>query len=51
MIYAHPPWRFDTFSAKGKGRTADAHCDCLSIDDIRALPVAKWAMLKALPLM
>ncbi|MGF1561553.1 MAG: MT-A70 family methyltransferase [Geminicoccaceae bacterium] len=43
VIYADPPWRFDTYSDKGKGRSAEAHYDCLSLNDIKALPVADWA--------
>jgi N6-adenosine-specific RNA methylase IME4 len=43
VIYADPPWHFATYSDKGKGRSAEAHYDCLSIDDIKAFPVAAWA--------
>jgi N6-adenosine-specific RNA methylase IME4 len=43
VIYADPPWRFATYSDKGKGRSAEAHYDCLSIDDIKTFPVAAWA--------
>jgi N6-adenosine-specific RNA methylase IME4 len=43
VIYADPPWRFATYSDKGKGRSAEAHYDCLTIDEIKALPVAEWA--------
>src|SRR5919106_3897993 len=43
VIYADPPWRFATYSDKGKGRSAEAHYDCLSLDDIKAFPVAAWA--------
>jgi len=43
VVYADPPWRFATYSDKGKGRSAEAHYDCLSIDDIKAFPVAAWA--------
>ena len=42
-IYADPPWTFATYSHKGKGRSAEAHYDCMSIADIMALPVATWA--------
>ncbi|MFO1074849.1 MAG: MT-A70 family methyltransferase [Geminicoccaceae bacterium] len=42
-IYADPPWRFATYSDKGKGRSAEAHYDCLSLPEIMALPVAEWA--------
>ena len=43
VIYADPPWRFATFSDKGKGRSPEAHYDCLSIDEIKAIPVRQWA--------
>lgn len=43
VIYADPPWTFATFSRKGKGRSAEAHYDCMSLADIKALPVADWA--------
>ena len=43
VIYADPPWSFATYSAKGKGRAADAHYDTMTLDDIKALPVAEWA--------
>ena len=43
LIYADPPWTFATYSRKGKGRSAEAHYDCMSLADIKALPVADWA--------
>jgi N6-adenosine-specific RNA methylase IME4 len=43
VILADPPWTFATYSRKGKGRSAEAHYDCMSLADIRALPVADWA--------
>lgn len=43
VIYADPPWTFATYSRKGKGRNAEAYYDCMSLDDIKALPVADWA--------
>jgi N6-adenosine-specific RNA methylase IME4 len=43
VIYADPPWRFATYSDKGKGRSAEAHYDCLTIDQIKAIPVRRWA--------
>jgi N6-adenosine-specific RNA methylase IME4 len=50
-IYADPPWRFATYSDKGKGRSAEAHYDCLSLNEIKALPVAAWAAPDAVLLM
>ena len=43
VIYADPPWRFATYSAKGRGRCADAHYDVMSIEALKALPVAEWS--------
>lgn len=51
VIYADPPWRFATYSDKGKGRSAEAHYDCLTLDEIKALPVATWAAPDAVLLM
>lgn len=51
VIYADPPWRFATYSDKGKGRSAEAHYDCLSIDDIKRFPVASWAASDAVLLL
>lgn len=42
-LLADPPWRFATYSDKGKGRSAEAHYDCLSLDQLKALPVGQWA--------
>ena len=43
VVYCDPPWSFATYSRKGKGRSAEAHYDCMSLDAIKALPVADWA--------
>lgn len=42
-IYADPPWYFKNFSARGEGRNAVAHYDCMTIDQICAMPVADLA--------
>ena len=42
-ILADPPWRFSTYSDKGKGRSAEAHYDCMTLPEIKAMPVADWA--------
>jgi N6-adenosine-specific RNA methylase IME4 len=42
-ILSDPPWRFATHSAKGKGRSAEAHYDCMSYSDIIMVPVNQWA--------
>ena len=41
-IYADPPWRFATYSERGKGRSAEAHYDCMTLPEIKAIPVASW---------
>lgn len=41
-IYADPPWRFATYSENGKGRSAEAHYDCMTLPEIKAMPVASW---------
>ncbi len=43
VIYADPPWTFATYSAKGKGRSPEAHYNCMGFDDICDIPVADWA--------
>ena len=43
VIYADPPWTFATYSAKGKGRSPEAHYDCMGFGDICNIPVADWA--------
>lgn len=43
MIVADPPWSFKTRSAKGLGKSAQAHYECMSLDAIKALPVRRLA--------
>lgn len=43
VIYADPPWRFATYSEKGKGKSAEQHYACMSLSDIAGLPIQKWA--------
>lgn len=43
IVYADPPWSFDTYSDKGKGRSAENHYPVMTIADICALPVADIA--------
>jgi N6-adenosine-specific RNA methylase IME4 len=43
LIYGDPPWVFKTYSHKGKGRSAEAHYDCLSTEQIMKLPVRDLA--------
>lgn len=40
VIYADPPWCFKAYSAKGVERkSAQAHYDCMTLDDIKSLRV------------
>ena len=43
VIYADPPWTYHVWSSKGAGRSAENHYPTMSIEDIRALPVAELA--------
>ena len=43
VIYADPAWTYSVFSDKGKGRSAERHYDCMTLDDICAMPVADIA--------
>jgi N6-adenosine-specific RNA methylase IME4 len=42
-IAADAPWTFATRSPKGKGRSAEKHYSCMSLEDIKALPVTDLA--------
>ncbi len=46
-ILIDPPWRFETYSGKGKGRSAERHYECMSYESILALdiPAAKDCVL------
>lgn len=43
VIYADPPWAYRVWSKKGAGRSAEAHYPTMSMDAIKALPVADLA--------
>jgi N6-adenosine-specific RNA methylase IME4 len=43
VIAADPPWAFKSNSAAKPGRNAMRHYDCMSLQDINALPVADIA--------
>ena len=59
LILSDPPWSYATWSDKGKGRSASAWYDTMSLDDICAIPVAEqvadnsvllmWAIDSMLP--
>lgn len=43
-ILIDPPWSFAVWSKDtGSGRSASAHYDTMSMDDIAALPIREWA--------
>jgi N6-adenosine-specific RNA methylase IME4 len=39
VIYADPPWSFRNWSAKGTGRNAVSHYDCMDLETLAALPI------------
>lgn len=43
VILADPPWSFAVRSPKGHGKSPERHYDTMSLDDIKALPVASLA--------
>jgi N6-adenosine-specific RNA methylase IME4 len=43
VLSADPAWTFLTRSEKGKGRSAEKHYACLTIEEIKALPVSDLA--------
>lgn len=44
VIYADPPWTFETYSEKGKEhKSAELHYNTMSMKDIQALPVTNIA--------
>ena len=40
VIYADPPWAYQVWSKKGKGRSAESHYPTMPKEDIQNLPVA-----------
>lgn len=42
-IHADPPWNFSAYSEKGQEKGAQRHYDCMSLHDIKALPVGSAA--------
>jgi N6-adenosine-specific RNA methylase IME4 len=43
VIVPDPPWPFETWSEAGRQRSPDRHYDTMTIDAIKALPVAQLA--------
>ena len=40
LIYADPAWLFENYSAAGQEKNPLAHYACMSLEDMKALPVA-----------
>lgn len=43
LVVADPPWEYKVRSAKGAGRSASNHYKTMPLDEIAALPVARYA--------
>lgn len=43
LIMADPAWKFENWSAKGEDKNASAHYRCMSLDEIKRLPVGHYA--------
>lgn len=43
LLMIDPPWRFATWSEAGHGKSAQRHYTCMSLSDIKALPVNQLA--------
>lgn len=39
VIYTDPPWEFKSWSEKGEGKSAQNHYSCMTMDEIKTLPV------------
>lgn len=42
-IVLDPPWLYSTWSDNGKDRSPEVHYDCMTLEDLKALPVKKLA--------
>ncbi|WP_085908303.1 MT-A70 family methyltransferase [Kiloniella majae] len=43
VIYADPAWSFKAYSNKGLKKSPQSHYDCMSLNDLKALPVSDIA--------
>jgi len=43
VIYADPPWLYENYSENGEGRNANQHYDCMTLQEICAMPVGHLA--------
>ena len=51
VIYADPAWTFTTRADTGKGRSPEQHYECMSLAEIKALPVRDLAAKNCVLLM
>jgi len=51
VILADPPWTWKAYSDKGLAKSPQRHYGCMSLDDIKALPVAGMAAPNAMCVM
>jgi len=42
-IHIDCPWLFENWSEKGEAKNPNQHYDCMTLDDVRQLPVGHWA--------
>lgn len=42
-IYIDPPWNFEPYADSGAGKNATRHYDCMSINEIKELPIGHFA--------
>ena len=43
VIYADPPWKFKNWSKKGEGKGSAGQYDCMTLEDIKSMPVQELA--------
>ena len=43
VVYCDPPWLYENWSKKGEHKNATAQYDCLSVTDLKTLPVESLA--------
>ena len=51
VILADPAWIYETYAESGKGRSPERHYDCMSLEQIMALPVQELAAPNCILLM
>lgn len=43
LIMADPPWKYENWTPKGEAKNPSSHYDCMTLDDIKELPVSLLA--------